>query len=130
MFSRMFRRICLTSCILLTLGAAAMPAKAEARGGAGVAVAAGAGGLIGGLIIADMAHHNKGHCKQKRCVAIQQQTMRYVLNNYNPAFHEAWVQYVIVDCCGTLTPVQQHQLLGIMDQKRAQLGHPVCCLPR
>ncbi len=131
MISKSLRRICFLTCGLFTAVAALAPTtKVEARGEAGVAIAAGVGALVGAAIGSDMAHHHhQDHrqCqRQQRCCAgIQQQTMRYVLTNYNPAFHEAWVQYVVVDCSGTLNANQQNQLLEIMHQRRCQLGHRV-----
>ena len=130
---KVFKRICLSTCGLLTAAACLMPmGKVEARGEAGVAIAAGVGALVGAAIGSDMAshhHHRRQPCHQtcsaNRQHSGQQQTMRYVLNNYNPAFHEAWVQYVVVDCSYTLNANQQNQLLQIMNQRRTQLGYPV-----
>ena len=132
MASKLFKRICISACSLLVAAAVFLPTtKAEARGEAGVALAAGAGALFGSAIGTSMVHnsHRPHHCQrttyvyQQHCYpqSHQQQQMRYVLNSYNPAFHQAWVEYVMIDLQGTLTPPQQNQLLTFMNERKMQM---------
>ncbi|MGA8163972.1 MAG: hypothetical protein WB791_02980 [Waddliaceae bacterium] len=50
----------------------------------------------------------------------QQKTMNFVLSTYHPAKHDAWVQYVIVDCSRVLNPTQQNQLISVMNDRRTK----------
>lgn len=119
-------KICFFVCSILMIMACAMPMnKVEARGeGAIAAAAAGIGVLFGAAIASDAYHHN---CQRARdqayyAMSMQQQTMNYVLMNYNPALHDRWVRYVVVDCCSILNPVQQEQLLNVMNQRRDEMS--------
>jgi hypothetical protein len=126
MKSYFFNKTCLSICTIIAVATCAMPLnKVEARGEGAVVAAAGLGLLFGAAIASD-ANHHRHHRRQAHrvqyAVATQQQTMNYVLINYNPAFHDAWVRYVVVDCAYILNPVQQDQLLSIMDQRRNEMG--------
>ena len=118
----------LTLSTLVALVATALPlSRAEARNEGTALLAAGAGALIGASIVANSRaahhhahHHHVYHVPQNRYQLQQmqqQQTMNYVLMNYNPAFHDTWVRYVIVDCSGILTPMQQEQLIHSINQR-------------
>lgn len=123
-----FNKIIFAVCTLLVAATCLTPSsKVEARGEGAVAVAAGVGALVGAAIASD-AHH-KHHYRQayraQNWMMRQQQTMNYVLMNYNPAYHDVWVRYVIVDCGYILTPVQQSQLIDTLNQRRAEMGRPL-----
>lgn len=127
-----FKKIGFIACSIMIAAASLLPTnKIEARGEGAVAVAAGVGALVGAAIASDAhhKHHHRQACRAQNWMIRQQQTMNYVLMNYNPAFHDAWVRYIIVDCAYILTPVQQNQLINAINQKRAQLGQhvPVGC---
>ncbi len=123
-----FKKICFVTCSLLIAVTCLIPTnKVEARGEGAVVVAAGVGALVGAVIASD-AHHKHHHRQAYRAqnwMMRQQQTMNYVLMNYNPAFHDTWVRYIIVDCSCVLTPVQQSQLIDTINQRRAELGRPL-----
>ncbi len=121
----MYNKLFYSVCSLMLIITCAMPInKVEARGEGAVAFAAAGIGMILGAAIASDAHH-KAHyryCQSRQSfIHMQQQTMNYVLMNYNPAFHDGWVRYVVVDCSRILNPVQQEQLLNIMNQRRDEM---------
>lgn len=119
------KKIFFTVFSALTVVACAMPInKVEARGEGAVVLAAGVGALLGAAVASDVQHrhHHRQAYRSHQYVTMQQRTMNYVLMNYNPAFHDCWVRYVIVDCARVLNPVQQEQLIGVMNQRRNEMG--------
>lgn len=124
----LFNKANILICTLLTAATCLTPiSKVEARGEGTAFAAAGLGALVGAAIASDAHHHRQRNHQRnvyrvRNCVASQQQTMNYILMNYNPAFHDAWVRYVVVDCAYILNPVQQDQMLSIMDQRRSEMG--------
>lgn len=128
MLLSVFKKICLSVAAFATIVSCVLPCKTiEARGEGAVAAAAGVGALVGAAIASDIQHrNNQRRCYRAQCYrAQQQQIMNYVLVNYNPAFHDAWVRYIIVDCSSILSPEQQNQMLNVINQKRNELGRPL-----
>ncbi|MEM1282309.1 MAG: hypothetical protein AAGG81_02005 [Chlamydiota bacterium] len=113
--------------VIMTISCLIPANKIEARGEGAVIAAAGLGAIVGAAVASDVhhKHHRKQACAARNFMVRQQQTMNYVLMNYNPAFHDAWVRYIIVDCGYILTPIQQSQLIDAINQRRAELGHHV-----
>ncbi len=86
------------------------------------AIAAVIGGMAGLIIGTEMQH---AHQQQRRCHqrAYQQQKMnqrlliREVLQKYHPDCHDRFIEYVMFDLEGYITPAQQRQLLNMLEQR-------------
>lgn len=126
MNSNYLKNLCLSLVVVITIASSVIPLnKIEAKGEAAIAIAAGIGAICGAAIASNSNHKNhrqQAHAYHRElyAVSIQQQTMDFVLSTYHPANHDAWVRYVIVDCSQVLNPMQQSQLIGVLNNRHTQ----------
>ena len=113
-------RFLITSALTVSILTTVLPRKAEAN----EAVAGIVGGMVG-LMVGSAIQANAQ--QQRQCYAYHQMTqtllMREVLQNYVPAYHAQFEEYVLIDLEGWLSNRQQQQLLDIMAQRH--IAH--CC---
>ena len=87
------------------------------------------GGMARLIIGTEMsqAHQQQQRCYQRAC---QRQKMnqrllvREVLQKYHSDYHDQFIEYVMFDLEGYITPAQQRQLLNMLEQRHnARLTH-------
>ena len=105
---------------VVMVGAVTLPARrAEASDSAMAAVIGGMAGLIIGSEM-QHAHQHRQRCYQRSCQMQkmnQRLLVREVLQKYHPDYHDQFVEYVMFDLEGYITPAQQRQLLNMLEQR-------------
>ena len=115
---------------LVMVTAVTLPArKAEASDAAVAAVIGGVTGLIIGTEMSHAQAHQR-QCRQRMCQQRklnQRLLIREVLQKYHPDCHAQFVEYVMFDLEGYITPAQQRQLLNILEQRHNAFltRHPI-----
>jgi Na+/glutamate symporter len=104
-----------------------MPFRKAEASDAAAAIFGGVAGLIIGTEMQRANEHQRRY-QQQRC---QQQKMtqrlliREVLQKYHPDYHNQFIEYVMFDLQGYITPVQQRQVLNMLEQRHS--AYYACC---